>query len=490
MILSWINSQITGSSLSIPANSYEYSGQLFVNVVWIILAIWIIYEGIKARKRTKGNSIKKQKNGVLFQSLQKLLKRYVSRHEDLFTSELENTKPAIYHILIWILGVGFFIDRMSVYAVSWVELWIGAIVFGWVFGFIMYYLFGSLIHLIVRIAGGKKGIQTSRNIYLYGFLPLAVTLLLIYIFDTIFYGQQYFSGAISGSVEQTSMILVILASFYSIFLTYKGVLILKKPNKTIAIVLLLILPILLRGILIYNVYANPRYNSDIGVDTNNRAMELMNDSNFAEAETLLHGIIDEYGTKTANNYAIQQNLAEVLRVQGKSNEAIKAYQDSAIGLLLESVEYKVVLGQVALLQGEVDTAIFNFERALDVDTNNLDARNYLASIYMGGEGYEEVMDWEKATMHNFELYQATGSLDNLNNLAIGYYNLDMQEQALDALVLLLEAEPDNALASYLLGMLYYRNNILDKAGVYLELSVGLDPNILTDELRVILNELE
>lgn len=85
------------------------------------------------------------------------------------------SSPKYLLLAIWIVGIGSAADRLtSSNSSTWGEVWAIAIFGGILAGAITYYIAGWFYHVRVGWSKGTGTIDTSRNIYIFSSLPIAV----------------------------------------------------------------------------------------------------------------------------------------------------------------------------------------------------------------------------------------------------------------------------------------------------------------------------
>jgi len=166
-------------------------------------------------------------------------------------NELIKKNPAFFPLVVYIDGVARTLDRISRPSIakhihSWGAVWVAALLGGLLGAISIYYIFGSIYHLGVKLAGGKKDITVSRNIATYSILPLAVMVIISELFATILYGNGYFDKNFSvGAIGIIFVIFQILAIIVSIQMGYKAVREIQETKKIPSILLFIIFPSLL-----------------------------------------------------------------------------------------------------------------------------------------------------------------------------------------------------------------------------------------------------
>ena len=175
--------------------------------------------------------------------------------------------------------------------------------------------------------------------------------------------------------------------------------------------------------------------------------------------------------------------------KGDIKSAVEKYKEALSLMSIENgAEYYSVSGLINLFEGQVDEAISKFEESLNLDANNQTANNYLGMIYLGVFDIKK-KDIEKALVYNKKSYEIN-KLDAgiLQNIAFNYYQLGYFNEALHLFKKLVKIMPNNALVKQLLGVSYYKTGNLSSAKLYLNQAISINPDILTEEIQMILDE--
>lgn len=125
-----------------------------------------------------------------------------------FAPRLLEPRPPALLIMIWLIGMDAvagtiemeYVQRGTYLVDNWFSAWVRIMAGGMLVGVIRYWLVGSIFHLGVRLAGGDGLMRTSRYIFLYSAIPVAVVDLSLKVVQMLVYRNQYFIG-------QTSVVL-------------------------------------------------------------------------------------------------------------------------------------------------------------------------------------------------------------------------------------------------------------------------------------------
>ncbi len=139
---------------------------------------------------------------------------------------LVTKSPRYLWLAIWVVGLGSTTGNLtSSDSTSWSEVWTIAGFGGILAGAIAYYIAGWFYHVRVQWSKGQGDIDTSRNVYIYSSLPIAITSVASLFFNQLSYGSDYFTSysSDSSSVDVVFALLSIAAIIYSIVISYRAV---------------------------------------------------------------------------------------------------------------------------------------------------------------------------------------------------------------------------------------------------------------------------
>lgn len=106
---------------------------------------------------------------------------------------------------------------------SWLEYWLGVVIFGALSGYFFYYLGGWFYNVRIKWSDGTSDIKKAKFLFLYpAFVPSLIQFLIV-----VFFMMQspvpYDPNADLKLTESVGLVLLIVANFYSIYISYIGV---------------------------------------------------------------------------------------------------------------------------------------------------------------------------------------------------------------------------------------------------------------------------
>lgn len=428
--------------------------------------------------------------------LVQFFKQFFGNFKGFLEAHLKAEGPPFLVMMIWFLGMASIIDRMELrYAFSstyqlknWVSTWLLIVFTGIISGCLGYWVAGTWYHLRVIICGGLRDYRTSRYLFLYTGLPLYIVSILMQLFNTVVYGNKYFTEPTAWDFDLMWGGLSCAAVVYSIYLSYRGVRLLQETKRARSIIFFILLPSIFYALVLGGSAFKAYTQYSKGVDYNEQAIEAINQGNYERAEELLSQAL-KYMNKDDREdiQTIYENLALAHEYQEEIEEAIECYDTLMAFCDSNSSAYHAIMGKIKILEEEVYAAIAHFDRSLQLDPDNLDAHNLLGLIYLGMVDVE-VENLERALIHNERAYTLEANAATLENLALSYFFLDRFSEAQPLFESLDEMIPDYGVAKYFLGLIHYAYGDLPKAVELLERAVMLNPMLFNEEVEQIIRE--
>jgi hypothetical protein len=159
---------------------------------------------------------------------------------------LTEPRPPAMLLIAWLLGMDAVAGAIELeyaqqghYLVdNWFHAWLRIMGMGVIGGFARYWLMGTIFHGVVRLAGGRGEKRTSRYIFLYSAIPVVIVDLLIKVMQMIYYGNEYFIGQTSVTVDAFTAGLMLGAYIFTARLCYQGMRELTGADQTRSILLI------------------------------------------------------------------------------------------------------------------------------------------------------------------------------------------------------------------------------------------------------------
>ena len=174
-------------------------------------------------------------------------KECLTNFSEFAKQNLVTAKPKYLLVAVWVLGIGNAADQLtSSNSSDWAELWIIAI-FGGIFsGVFAYYISGWFYHVRVKWSKGTGTIGTSRNIYIFSSLPIAIVGIGLKFFNHVAYGSDYFATYYSDAsdIDVIFSLLYLAAIIYSIYISYRATRVVMRVEKKRAIGWFIVAPTL------------------------------------------------------------------------------------------------------------------------------------------------------------------------------------------------------------------------------------------------------
>lgn len=186
-------------------------------------------------------------------------KNCYSNFVDFSKQYLTQEKPQYLLIVAWLVGVGTVADRVTGQDyTSWGEVWAVALFGGIISGALIYYIAGWFYNLRIKWSKGRDNINTSRNIYVFASLPVAIASITALFFNHISYGSDYFDYYYSDgtTIDGIFLFVALAAIIYSIRLGYKAARGVLGAQKNRAIGWFVVLPALFYVIVIIAAFAS------------------------------------------------------------------------------------------------------------------------------------------------------------------------------------------------------------------------------------------
>jgi tetratricopeptide (TPR) repeat protein len=134
-------------------------------------------------------------------------------------------------------------------------------------------------------------------------------------------------------------------------------------------------------------------------------------------------------------------------------------------------DYHLNYGEYLMLEGKIKSAITEFEKALQINPNNMETYNNFSLIYDGSFG-EEFIDDEKALYYSKKAFELNPSPITKEQLAAVYFQQDNYKESNRLFKELMESYPEIKMNQFHYGMsLYFSGNEVDGLKLMYEASL-------------------
>ncbi|MBU0578246.1 tetratricopeptide repeat protein [Patescibacteria group bacterium] len=259
-----------------------------------------------------------------------------------------------------------------------------------------------------------------------------------------------------------------------------------KKRKIIGIIAL---AIVLMAVIIFGYFYYFSWKHIQAVKLADQAIVLIYEGSYDEAEEALDEALKKVDPD--NKIAISRiykNLAILYENTGETDLVAENYLKAHSLFDETESEYYSFLAQVDLLERDLNDAVDNFRKALEIDSDNFDAHNNLGLLFMGQLIYGVEPNYEMALVHNKRAFELEESIQTMQNLAVNYYMVGEYDLALPLLIKLDVALENDALTKSFIGLIYFNKRDYLPANIFLSKAVELDPLLKTEEMEFILEE--
>ncbi|SHJ28116.1 YIP1 family protein [Aquimarina spongiae] len=174
-----------------------------------------------------------------------------------FKNDLETNDKNLFAIAMVVFCIGYGIDRMDRQLVkldlrgtldefgffnTWIGYWSISIIGGAIGGYILYLIGGWFYHVRVKWSKGKGDLDHSRRLYLFSNFYLYLSIALVSVCATLILSRPYDPYAEFSVFDGITGIVVILAIFYTIYISFSGVMSTTEAERTRAVIWFIVLP--------------------------------------------------------------------------------------------------------------------------------------------------------------------------------------------------------------------------------------------------------
>jgi tetratricopeptide (TPR) repeat protein len=167
-----------------------------------------------------------------------------------------------------------------------------------------------------------------------------------------------------------------------------------------------------------------------------------------------------------------KNLAFVYISEDEQKEALKTFKEALSLISDKSLNYYLISGNIAELEGNSQAALADYNKALTIDPNDFQTNNSLGTLYLGlSTSTEKFTDYNKALKYNKKAYDIDKQEAAIGNLALSYYFLENYDQTIS---LLLQTSLENKGSNnFWLGLAYLNKKDFIHARIYFQKAVNL-----------------
>ncbi|MBT8292674.1 MAG: hypothetical protein KJN70_05320 [Eudoraea sp.] len=127
---------------------------------------------------------------------------------------------------------------------SWPFYWMIAIIGGAVVGYIAFMIGGWFYNVRIKWSRGSGDLTKSRNLYLFSNFWLFTTIVVISFINFFLYDLPYDPFASYPIFDILSAMLILIAIFYSVYISYSGVRAITDAQKGLAILWFIVVPVI------------------------------------------------------------------------------------------------------------------------------------------------------------------------------------------------------------------------------------------------------
>ncbi len=176
-----------------------------------------------------------------------LLREVLVGFTDFAQKHLTESSPPLMYVAMWLIGMDAVAGSIELeYHIAqeyitdnWFHAWVRIMAGGVLAGVLRYWLVGTLFHGLVLAAGGKGPARTSRYIFLYAALPVAVCDLIFTILKMMIYGNSYFAAQTNAMLDGAFSTIMLAAYIYTVVLCYRGMCVLQGTDKRRSLIVLI-----------------------------------------------------------------------------------------------------------------------------------------------------------------------------------------------------------------------------------------------------------
>ncbi len=241
----------------------------------------------------------------------------------------------------------------------------------------------------------------------------------------------------------------------------------KEPWTRKKIINTIVTVVLVGGFIIYKIVVSI---DSSAVDTNNSALSNYNSGNSDQAISGFKEASENAVTNT-NKVNSLKNLAFVYSSESKNDLALSTFQEALDLTSEKSFDYYLISGEIASIQGKSNSALLSFNKAYEMEPDNMQINNSLNSFYLDLEDtHPDLVNYPKALTYALKAYEIEKSRVTEQNLGLAYYFNNQLDNAISYFLKSdLSKEPYMALW---LGFAYVQKEQPEKAKYYFNIAIN------------------
>jgi len=240
----------------------------------------------------------------------------------------------------------------------------------------------------------------------------------------------------------------------------------KEPWTRKKIINTIITIVLVGGFIVYKIIVSI---DNTAVDKNNSALDSYNSGNTEQAIVGLKQA-SEGAVTNENKINSLKNLAFAYLAEGENDLAMNSFKEALSLTKIESFDYYLISGEIALLEGKPNSALLAYNKAYDKKTDDFQVNNALNLFYLDLYGERpQYENYPKALIHALKANEVEPSEITKENLALAYYFNENYKETISILTSLNLV--NNPYLTYYLGLAYLGDEQLITAKYYLKIAV-------------------
>ena len=245
------------------------------------------------------------------------------------------------------------------------------------------------------------------------------------------------------------------------------------------------------GIVYFGYYSYISSKHSEGVRMADQGLALVLDGDYEGAKKVLNSALDLVNKEdNISKSRIYKNFAFLYESMGETDLVADSYLKAKALFDENDSEYYSFLAQVNLLERDLNSAVSNFKKAIEIDGNNFDANNNLGLLYLGELIYGVEPNFEMALPYNKKTVDIEKTPTTIETLAVNYYLLKKYDKALPLFIELSLLRKNDGFSNEFIGLIYFNKRDFLPAKIFLSKAIDFDPSLKTEEIDLILEAIE